>query len=260
MQLRYENHGGYIFTKPRNLDFEPHIHNAVEIVYLTGGSSLVLCGRQKRMLQAGELFIAFPNQIHGYERSRDIQGYLLVIPLRPYLISCNHVLMNKVAEESVISGISEELQTLLKLAYGEKQTASDRIMESYFQLIVEKILAQLSLSDAEQGAEEIIKEILLYVNAHYTENLTRKEIAQAVGYHESYISHLFSGILKTSIPGYINSLRMHDASRLLAQTDLPVSRIAEQLGFGTVRNFNRVFLKETGSSPKAYRMGLATQD
>lgn len=260
MQLHYENHGGYIFVRTKGLDFEPHIHNAVEIVYLTGGSSVVLCGTQKRKLTAGELFIAFPNQIHSYENSKDIQGFLLVIPLKPYLLPCNHVLMNKVPEISVISEISTDFQTLLELAYREKQTAPDRVMESYFQLIVEKTLAQLSLTDVEQGAEEILKEILLYVNAHYTEPLTRKEIARAVGYHESYISRLFSGILKTSIPGYINSLRMHDASRLLTQTDMPVSRIAEQLGFGTIRNFNRVFLKETGSSPKTYREGKQIPD
>ena len=260
MQLRYENHGGYIFVRPKRLDFEPHIHNAVEIVCLTKGSSVVLCGTQKRTLTAGEIFIAFPNQIHGYENSKDIQGYLLVIPLKPYLNPCNHVLMNKVPEESVISGIPEDFQTLLELAYREKQTAPDRIMESYFQLIVEKILACLHLSDVEQGAEEILRDILLYVNAYYTEKLTRKEISKAVGYNESYISHLFSGTLKTSIPGYINSLRVHDAARMLTQTDLPVSRIADALGFGTIRNFNRVFVKETGVSPKAYRMGATSPD
>ena len=86
--------------------------------------------------------------------------------------------------------------------------------------------------------------------------MTRREIAKAVGYNESYISHLFSETLQTTIPDYVNSLRVYDASRLLVETDLPVARIVAELGFGSIRNFNRVFLKNTGTSPKAYRTGI----
>ena len=61
--------------------------------------------------------------------------------------------------------------------------------------------------------------------------------------------------MKTTIPQYINSLRMNDATRLLTQTDLPITQIASELGFGSIRNFNRVFLEHLGTSPKAYRSG-----
>lgn len=257
MRLRFEDHRGYRFHKiMRTLDFEPHIHNEVEIVFLTEGSSVIHCGSREKTLHPGDIFIAFPNQIHSYEKSADPRGYLLIIPIKPHLSAYSGVLLTKEPSESVISVPQEELQTLqtlLDLAYADKETASKTVMHSYFQLIVGKILAMLQLADAPSGTDEILKAVILYVNAHYTEPLTRKEIAKAVGYNESYISHLFSATLKTSIPNYINALRIYDASKMLRQTDLPISAIANTLGFGTLRNFNRVFLKETGKSPKAYR-------
>lgn len=257
MRLRFEDHRGYRFVKiQKTLDFEPHIHNEVEIVFLTEGSSVIHCGTKERTLQPGELFIAFPNQIHSYENSKDSRGYLLIIPLKPHLSAYSGVLLSKEPKEPVISlkgADGQTLRTLLELAYADKDKASDAVMHSYFALIMGKLLERLQLEDAASGADEVLKQVVLYVNAHYSEPLTRKEIAKAVGYNESYISRLFSATLKTSIPNYINALRVYDAAKMLRQTDLPISTIANRLGFGTLRNFNRVFLKETGKNPKDYR-------
>lgn len=257
MRLRFEDHRGYrLYKVMRTLDFEAHLHNEVEIVFLTAGSTVIHCGSREKQLRPGELFIAFPNQIHSYEKSDDPRGFLLIIPLKPYLSAYSGVLLTKTPKESVFSlteADSQALLTLLELAYADMSGASETVMQSYFQLIVGKILGMLQLEDAASGADEILKAVILYVNSHYTEQLTRAQIAKAVGYNESYISHLFSATLKTSIPNYINALRVYDATKLLRQTDLSVSAIANTLGFGTLRNFNRVFLKETGKNPKEYR-------
>lgn len=257
MRLQFEDHRGYRLHKvARTLDFGTHIHNEVEIVFLTAGSTVIHCGGQERQLHPGELFVAFPNQIHSYEKSEDPRGFLLIVPLKPYLSTYSGVLLTKKPTEPVISvpeTQKEMLLSLLEFAYADRERASETVMQSYLQLIVGKTLTMLQLEDAASGADEILKAVLLYVNSHYTEPLTRAEIARAVGYNESYISHLFSETLKTGIPNYINTLRIHDATRLLRQTDLPISTVANTLGFGTLRNFNRVFLKETGKSPKEYR-------
>ena len=59
--------------------------------------------------------------------------------------------------------------------------------------------------------------------------------------------------LKTTLPDYIHGLRAYDASALLLETDWSVARIAGELGFGSIRNFNRVFQKEIGICPREYR-------
>ena len=67
MKLLYQDNHGFRFVKDsRKLDFQPHLHGAVEVFYFLEGESLVQCGMEKYHLQAGDLFIAFPNQIHGY--------------------------------------------------------------------------------------------------------------------------------------------------------------------------------------------------
>ena len=43
------------------------------------------------------------------------------------------------------------------------------------------------------------------------------------------------------------------AAALLQGSSLPITQVAEQCGFGTIRSFNRVFLKEKGMTPSAFR-------
>ena len=260
MQLLYEQKNRYVFRFTRSLDFPPHLHDAVELVYLKAGSSLFIHGTEKTRLEAGDFFISFPNQIHGYEQSENTQLYLLILPVKPCLSAYRKVLAEKIPVRPYLKKgewSPEEIDILLQLALKDKETASEDVMQGYFQVLMGKLLQQLQLQDAAAASDDALRSVLLYINAHYTEPLTRKQIAEKVGYNESYISHLFSQTLKTTLPDYIHSLRMSDATRLLTQTDLSVSRIALDLGFGSLRNFNRVFLKETGMTPTQYRQNKA---
>ena len=135
----------------------------------------------------------------------------------------------------------ERLDRRSKAAYG------------YAVLIMTKILPLLKLQDVTSGNVSSLQSLLSYINRNYTRPLTRSEVAVAVGYNESYISHLFSDALHTTLTDYINALRMDDAFYLLSGTDLTVSRIAENLGFGSLRSFNRTFLKYAQMTPSDYR-------
>jgi len=258
MKLLYESKRSYRFAFHTESGFPPHLHNAVEVTYLTEGKALITHGNEKSMLYAGDVFISFPNQIHGYENCENARGYILILPTMLCLNPYYKLLTEKVPVQPFLrKGTWEHtgLPQLLEMAYRDKNQVTEQVMLGYFQVLIGKMLMLLSLRDAQAGSDDALRTVLLYINEHYTQPLSRKLIAKEAGYDESYVSHLFSKTLKTTIPQYINSLRMNDAARLLTQTDLPVTQIALELGFGSIRNFNRVFLEYMGTSPKAYRNG-----
>ena len=98
MRLLYEQKNKYIFRFTHYLDFPPHLHDAVELVYLKEGSSLFTHGGEKTRLEAGDFFISFPNQIHGYEQSENTQLYLLILPVKPYLSVYRKLLTEKILQ------------------------------------------------------------------------------------------------------------------------------------------------------------------
>ncbi len=257
MRLEYQSRYDFRFTKTiRKLDYPPHLHNAVELVFLRSGKSLVTYGTEKAWLHAGEVFVSFPGQIHAYEHSEDIEGSLLIIPVKPYLEPYYSLLNSYLPTDPILSRGQWEhtgVQALLEEADQAVTHGPEGILQGYFIVLLGKLLSLLELQ-AEQGSrEDALRDILMYIHDHYLEPLTRSQIAQAVGYNESYVSHIFSQALQMSIPEYIHGLRVEDAQRLLRHTSKSVIQIGEDLGFGSIRSFNRVFLRHTGLTPTAYR-------
>ena len=70
-----------------------------------------------------------------------------------------------------------------------------------------------------------------------------------------YLSRLFRRVTGQSIVDYINNRRIDAARRLLKNTELSISDIAEQTGFASAAHFRRVFRDVMGISPLQYRKG-----
>ena len=59
--------------------------------------------------------------------------------------------------------------------------------------------------------------------------------------------------LKQNFNEYINNLRIAEACNLLRESDKKIADISEDVGFGTIRSFNRAFKLSIGVSPAEYR-------
>ena len=257
MPLLYEEKTGYRFRKETDpADFPVHIHNAVEICVMLEGSCRILYENKKYGLGAGDVFFAFPNQPHGYEDNRNTRRYLLILPVKPHLEMFYKTLTEHLPESPILpKGTWEHLGLLPILQQGcaDAHNVSDTVMQGYFAVIVGKLLSLMKLKHNDSDSENVLRSILLYVHSHYTEPINRREIARSIGYNESYISHVFANVLHMSLTQYVQTLRIDDAANLLRSTKMSVIQIASELGFGSVRSLNRVFLKQMGMTPKEYR-------
>ena len=256
MRLIRQQNPNIIFHKRSTLDFPLHLHNVLEIVFLRQGSATAVCGGNRYELTPGDVFVAFPNQPHGYENSRDVESDVLIIPLQPFLSPWRSMLTQKIPASPVLPcGQWEDtgIPALLDLLRPEYKAVSQPVLQGYAMIVAGKLLPLLKLTDQSAEGGDMLRALLLYISEHYHEPITRKDIAQGMGYNESYLSHVFSENLQATMMDYVNSLRLKDAKMLLMETDLPVSDICLQLGFGSLRTFNRLFTKAENMSPREYR-------
>lgn len=254
MRPFYEQQRPAWILHQKKLDFPLHLHNAVEIVYVLEGSSTVLCDSGRLVLRPGDFFVSFPNQAHGYEDSRDFEGYVLIATTAS-LPTFKATLEQKQPAEPVFHPTGqavEDIVTLMKMMRADRNTAPPSSLQGYALVLFNKVVNMLQLAPR-SASTDTLQVILRYISEHYREPITRKGIAKAIGYSESHISHLFTEVLNVSLTDYITLLRLDDARQLLRDTDLPVSRIAMMLGFASIRSFNRFFAKEMKMSPTAYR-------
>lgn len=250
----------YIQLQNRStLDFPLHIHDVLELAFVRAGTTTAVTAAGRYFLQPGDVFVVFPDVSHGYEESRDIQSDVLIVPTQPYLSHWRATLTQKLPVQPVLKAGSWEhtgIGQVLSVYRQEYKLLSEPVKQGLSLLATGMLLPLLELKPR-QETDSTLELLLLYISEHYRENLTRTEIARAVGYNESYVSHMFSQSLGTSLTSYITSLRLKDAKALLTDTDMTVSQICMTVGFGSIRSFNRAFLKEFGICPSQYRAVIA---
>ena len=251
MQLLYQGNHRFKLGITRMLDYQIHLQNSLELVFLLEGTCHARCGGLERQLEPGQLLAVFPNRIHSYDGSRDVRAVLLIVPLQPYLAAYTDTLLRMVPEEPCLE--TGDLLPLVEMMLADAAAATEPVMQGYLQVLVGKLLGRLTLKPASLDSDQALHRLLVWLEEHCAEPFSRQTVARALGYSESYLSHIFSQALGITMPEYLNTLRVHRAMELLRRGAVSVSDAALELGFGSIRNFNRAFKKETGMSPARWR-------
>lgn len=95
---------------------------------------------------------------------------------------------------------------------------------------------------------------LSFINSNLnSDKLCNTYIAEYVGISEVYLRKLFSKYMSVSVNRYIQNMRMENAKKLLCETSLSISEIAENCGYSCIYYFCRSFKKKTNYTPTQYR-------
>jgi YesN/AraC family two-component response regulator len=102
-------------------------------------------------------------------------------------------------------------------------------------------------------AQHLVRQAMAYIHEHYAEPISRQDLAGHVALSEDYMTFCFRKELGVTPIAYLNRYRVHQAKQLLADPLKSVTEIALEVGFSDSGYFSRVFRREVGISPEAYR-------
>ncbi len=78
-------------------------------------------------------------------------------------------------------------------------------------------------------------------------------LARRAAMSRTAFAERFRDLLGETPHRYLTRWRMQHARRLLAESALPIERVALRTGYGSAASFSRVFKKETGTTPGHFR-------
>lgn len=79
------------------------------------------------------------------------------------------------------------------------------------------------------------------------------DLTKQLGITQPYLYKLFTDKYGISPAAYIHKCKLDEAKRLLIETSLSVTQIANSVGYGSVLDFSKFFKKHTGKSPQEFR-------
>ncbi len=272
MSAVYENRASDFFCRGDNnykskLRCSPHLHYHIEFVQLLEGETQGFADTEETLIEPGDIFIAFPNQVHSFE-TKSPEKYRLFIVSPDLMPEFLPIFTNQVPRSALIkgAGLDSEINALTKTLFtftGHRHTGgdtySDAVIRGCLLALFGKLLPMMSLSDPRVGDSRAVREIVGFCSEHFAEELSLEMLEAELHLSKYYISHLFSGKLGIRFNDYINSLRISHACRLLRREDMQITEIAETVGFSTLRTFNRAFVKFRGVTPSEFRRDGATR-
>lgn len=99
--------------------------------------------------------------------------------------------------------------------------------------------------------------VIEYLDAHAREGADAETLARIACMGQTKLRAEFKRAFGCTITGYLQHRRLADASRLLAESDMPLAQVAAAVGYRTPERFKELFEREMGCSPAAYRKALA---
>lgn len=119
-------------------------------------------------------------------------------------------------------------------------------------LLPTKVVTRAS-TDIVATGDDAITRALTYIRMRHAEPMSVAAVVKESGISRRLLERKFRSVLQHTILEEIQSVRTHRAKQLLAETQKPLSSIADLCGFTDARRMSLAFKKLEGCSPSDYR-------
>lgn len=245
-----------------------HGHYHFLLIYITDGRGVQTLNGKEIPFSEGDMFLLSPADFHKntVESGSTYDYYGVKFPFE---------LLNK-----RLSGLFEISKLPISVTIPEKSRGSvkdifERLIEEsanggariagkiYLQNMVEELiifaLRELPRERLENNSE-FLNRSLGYLYSHFFENITVNDVAEHIGYTANYFNFKFKEEIGIPLGEYLRNLRLTYSENLLKSSEMSVTEIALESGFGNLSYFSRAFKDRYGISPKEYREMHGTSD
>ncbi len=255
----------------------PHIHQLVELLYMTRGSALIVSDDTQANVSSGDLVLFRANAVHSIYPLDDKCELSVLFMSMPHVISyaykedgmrytsllsrfhsANKNVWKK--DECAALGISSRFGELRKLSQ-EEFLGKDILMKANAAIIISTVLKNLSeqsnadqiFADSSEGLSKKMDDAIFYINEHYSEDLTVASMSERLFMSYSYFSRNFKRVTGRCFKDFLNITRINHAEMKLRSTSKTVTQIATECGYNNIAYFSAMYKKLKGVSPTSAR-------
>ena len=248
-----------------------HYHKAAELILVTQGIVQIMIGTNSLTCGEGDIIFVPSLTMHeviGLTDDAHIRGIIYELSL----LETTHIqadfqtfLQNRPKLVPVISSKHSSYESLRE-HYNNILTIYDTLpadtlsvsrtmqLQSYLLLLNADLIWAFDLEEASVSPSHTrLRPVLDYIEKHFTEKIRINELSSLLFTCDDQLIRLFKTVTGETPMEYIMNLRLEAAMKLLTATELSMSEIAEQTGFGTANYMTRTFRNKLHRTPRSYR-------
>ena len=236
-----------------------HEHPFCEIIFvMSGGGETVVNGKSYE-ISKGDIIVYNPHTMHE-ESTADDQGLELAffgitnfqvggLPQDHLIASDSSPVLHTRKDEDRFNFY---FSSLVDEVYNDRQY-SELIAKYWARLILIDILRLANISEAKFVTNAVFTRIYQYLSTNFVKIESMEQICEELKVSKYYLSHVFKNYMGMPPMQYVTTKRISYAKKLLQETDLSASSIAEACGYKDHVLFFKAFKKLEGITPIAYR-------
>ena len=257
---RLELHAGSAHREHRYLwGSDRHCHGEYELHFLLSGHARMEVGKETFGLSSGMGMMIPPGQYHrpAAEGPRERFSLRLSVPEGAFLAELRQTVPN-----CRVFALPEELCRVCRGYFYETEAANPYRREARQALLTQLIIgvlrslgAEQSLGKQEENVSSMERMAFIddYFEKHFAGGGGKEELARQLYLSPRQLARLLQKEYGMGYQEKLLGARMDCAAKLLRTTKLPISRIAEQVGYQSEPAFFKAFARHYGMTPHTYR-------
>ena len=251
-----------------------HNQPCAEISYIVSGKGVFECNGKTVPVEAGDLFLNQVADVHAiYSDPREDLRYLYLGFLLDDRLDGDYAALSRffeaLGEVRLVKDRFDVRAPFLRLIneFYTGGTCSQLAIESLlcevlvltyrnFRDVPQKAYLPLKASDTAGSA---VYSAIRYIEAHASDIGEVREIANALGYSGSYLSHLFRERTGETLQSYLTRKKVEAGIELMKTGRYSVTQIAMRLGYDTLQSFSKAFRRVMDIPPTEYLRRLRTE-
>ncbi|MBQ7919053.1 MAG: AraC family transcriptional regulator [Lachnospiraceae bacterium] len=254
---KYENKNKEIAVDwKKSVHVPPHLHDSMEIVYVTSGTLEMGVGQELYHMEKGDFAIIFPNVIHHYQVFGEKENRAIYVFVNPVAFP---VYMNElqryspahpiIAKKSLHSDVVNSMKVL-----AEMKNYNEMLVRAYVQMILAHVFSEMKMVEKSSiGGDDIVYNAVEYVARNFREEISLDKMATDLGVGKYVLSRIFAKTFHCNFNKYVNGVRLNYATSILENTKESITNLCLECGFESQRTFNRVFKEQYKMTPREYR-------
>lgn len=238
------NYNAFIYD---NVQYASHFHGNYELIYVFEGTANVSVNGLSDTLYKGELILIPPYTVH----TLDIENGKTWVGVFSEDFISSFTKSHKYMRYSKFS-CSAEIEEILKKFLFVIEKPEHYLHISYLYMVCNECVKNAKPLNAENNYK-FIYAVVSHISENLSWDISLKDISAQLNYDYHYFSALFHQNFSINFKSFVNLFRFEKACTLLVDKEIPITYIAETCGFGSIRNFNRVFKSLSGYTPSEYR-------